>query len=115
MRIIKTIPEEITNKQLYNLTMSPKIQKMSEQRGSVIEIAAVCVYEDVDKKTGELHEVMSIMTPDGEIFATNSATFMGDFAAMCDMFGDTGVTAIEVITGTSKAGREYITCAYAGD
>lgn len=115
MRIIKTIPEEMTNKQLYNLTMSPKIQKMREQRGSVIEIAGVCVYEDVDKKTGELHEVLSILTPDGEVFATNSQTFMDDFKALVDMFGESGVTAIEVITGTSKAGREFITCAYAGD
>ena len=115
MQIKKTIPEELSNKQLYELTMSPKIQKMREQRGSVIQIAAACIYEDVDKKTGEVHEVLSIATPDGEIFATNSQTFMADFLAMCDMFGDAGVTAIEVISGTSKAGREYITCAYAGD
>lgn len=115
MQIKKTIPEELSNRQLYDLTMSPKIQKMREQRGSVIQIAAACIYEDADKKTGELHDVLSIATPDGEIFATNSPTFMDDFQAMCDMFGDTGVTAIEVISGTSKAGREFITCAYAGE
>jgi hypothetical protein len=34
---------------------------------------------------------------------------------MLDMFAGCGeaVTAIEVISGTSKAGREFITCAYA--
>ena len=115
MKIIKTIPAELSNKQLYALTMSPKTQKMSDAKGSKIEVAAVCIYEDVDKKSGELREVMTILSPEGEIFATNSSTFMDDFNRMCDLFGDDGVTAIEVISGTSKAGREFITCAYAGD
>ena len=115
MQIIKTIPEQLTNRQLYDLTMSPKTQKMSDAKGSRLEIAAVCIYEDADKKTGELRKVLALLTPDGEIFATNSATFQDDFSTMCEMFGDTGVTAVEVISGTSKAGREFITCAYAGD
>lgn len=113
MEIIKNYPEELSNKQKYDLTMSPKTQKMSSAKGSVLEIAAFCRYLDADKD-GEAREVMSILTPDGEIFATNSATFMDDFERMCDLFGPGGVGAIEVISGTSKAGREFITCAYAG-
>jgi hypothetical protein len=35
---------------------------------------------------------------------------------MVDVFAEDAieVTAIEVISGTSKAGREFITCVYAG-
>ena len=114
MNIIKTFPEQLSNRQLYDLTMSPKTQKMSSAKGSLIEIEAFCRYLDADKD-GEAREVLSILTPDGEIFATNSATFMDDFDRMCDLFGPASVTAIEVISGTSKAGREFITCAYAGE
>lgn len=113
MNIIKTYPENLSNKQIYDLTMSPKTQKMSSAKGSLIEIAAFCRYLDVDKD-GEAREVFSVLTPDGEIFATNSPTFMDDFDRMCDLFGPGGVGGIEVISGTSKAGREFITCAYAG-
>lgn len=55
------------------------------------------------------------MTPEGEVFGTNSATFIDDFEKMAALFGPGGVDAIEVVSGTSKAGREFITCAYAGE
>lgn len=115
MTIIKSIPETLTNKQKYDLTMNPKTQKMSSAKGSVLEIAAACIYEDVEAKSGEIRTVLSVQTPEGETFATNSATFREDFERMLDLFGAEGLTAIEVISGYSKAGREYITCAYAGD
>ena len=59
-------------------------------------------------------EVLAIMTPDGEIFATNSPTFKEDFFQMQELFQDMGETvhAISVISGISKAGREFISCAY---
>ena len=115
MQIIKTYPEELSKKQTYDLTMSPKIRKMKDAKGSTIDVAAWCFYEDADKDGGELRAVLSILTPEGEILATNSPTFQADFAAMCDLFGDGGVDRLEIISGQSKAGREFITCAYAGD
>ena len=114
MQITKSYPETLSKKQSYDLTMSPKTQKMSSAKGSKLEVAAWAVYEDADRN-GELRRVLAIQTADGEIFATNSSTFQSDFLAMADLFGPGGVDRIEVISGQSKAGREYITCAYAGD
>lgn len=114
MHIIKTFPHELSNKKLYQLTMSPKTRNMKSAKGSVLAIEAFCKYEDTDNN-GEIRTVLSVLTPDGEIFATNSPTFHEDFDRMAELFGDSGVTAIEVIGGTSKAGREFITCAYAGE
>ena len=113
MKIIET-SANLTPKEIYNLTMSPKTQKMRDVIGSRIEIGAWALYEDVNKKTGETQEVLSIMTPDGEIFATNSPTFKKDFYQMMSLFRDMGETvhAISVISGMSKAGREFISCAY---
>lgn len=114
MKIEKSYPENLTNKQKYALTMSPKTNKMKDAKGTVLEVAAWCRYSDVDKDGNE-RQVLSILTPENETYATNSATFMDDFKSMCDLFGDNGITAVEVISGTSKSGREYITCAYAGE
>ena len=114
MKIIKTFPEELSNKKLYDLTLSPKIQKMSENAGAVLEVAAYCFYEDEDND-GRSRALLSVLTPEGESFATNSPTFMDDFSRTIDMFGPDGVTAIEIVPGISKAGRKFITCAYAGE
>lgn len=113
MKIIEA-SKNLTPKEIYNLTMSPATQKMKSVIGQRIEISAWALYEDVDKKNGELQEVLSIITPEGEIFATNSLTFKEDFNDMFTLFRDMGeeVHAITVISGTSKAGREFITCTY---
>lgn len=113
MKIINS-SENLTPKEIYSLTMSPKTQKMKNAIGSRIEIGAWAFYEDVNKKSGEIQEVLAIMTPEGEIFATNSPTFKEDFLQMQELFRDMGETvhAISVISGTSKAGREFISCTY---
>lgn len=113
MKIIHS-SDNLTPKEIYNLVMSPKTRKMKDAVGSRIEIEAWASYEDVNKKTGELQVVLAIMTPDGEIFATNSPTFKEDFFQMLDLFHDMGETvhAISVISGISTKGREFISCAY---
>lgn len=113
MKIIEA-SKNLTPKEIYNLTMSPTTQKMKSLIGQRVEITAWALYEDVNKKTGELQEVLSIITPEGEIFATNSPTFKEDFSDMFQLFRDMGeeVHAITVTSGTSKSGREFITCTY---
>lgn len=115
MNILKIFPEDASKKTRYDLTMSPKMGNMKSLKGSTLEVAAWCKYEDLDAKTGELRPILTIKTPEGEVYGTNSATFIADFEAMTDMFGPGGVDVLEIISGTSKAGREFITCAYAGE
>lgn len=114
MKIIQQYPEQFTKRALYALTMSPKIGRMKDVKGSKLDVAAWIIYEDADKD-GETRQVLAIATPENEVVATNSTTFMTDFLAMVDLFGPGGVDRIEVISGMSKNGREYITCAYAGE
>ena len=115
MNILKIFPEDASKKTRYDLTMSPKMGNMKSLKGSTLEVAAWCKYEDLDSKIGELRPILTIRTPEGEVYGTNSATFIADFEAMTDMFGPGGVDVLEIISGTSKAGREFITCAYAGE
>ena len=65
-----------------------------------------------DRETGEIKEVIAIATPDGELFATISNTFREEFMDMVNYFGS-DLGAIKVISGTSKAGRKYVTCSIA--
>lgn len=110
VKIVET-SKAITRAEEYNLTLAPSIQKMADQESQVIEVAVWCLYEDEDKE-GKTQALLSIMTPEGEVFATNSPTFKEDFNNMLDFFGDEGVHSIKVISGTSKAGRTFITCSY---
>lgn len=114
MNITRT-SKELTAQERYFLTMAPSVQKMKDAISQEIEVAAFCVYEDTNSK-GEEQTILSIVTPENEVFATNSPTFIEDFLKMYDMFTDCGetITKVEVISGESKAGREFITCVYAG-
>lgn len=108
--------KNLTTVDIYRLTKSPNTQKMSDCVGQRIEVKAWALYEDADKKSGEMKTILTISTPEGETFGTNSGTFITEFLDMWNMFDDAGetVNAIEVLSGTSKAGRNFITCVYAG-
>lgn len=112
MNIIKKSAEKMTTRELYMLTMAPNMNKMRDAIDTELEIKAWCLYEDVDKKTGEVIEILSIMTTEDEVYATNSPTFRRDFSNIVSLFESVGekFEAIKVIGGTSKTGREFITC-----
>ena len=113
MEILKK-SKELTTEEMYYLTMSPETQKMSDNIGQVVDIEAWIIYQDVNKD-GEMQKILSILTPEGETLATNSATFMGDFERLMDLFSQNNesVKRVEIISGTSKAGRQFVTVKYA--
>lgn len=110
--ITKASTENLTNEQIYLLTMNNRAQKMSDADGQVLTIAAWALYQDEDYMTNDVKEILSILTEEGEVFATVSSTFKRDFLKMADVFGEE-LKKIQVITGRSKNGRTYVTCAYA--
>ena len=112
MEVIKKFPETIDARTANKLMKSPEVKKMSEAEGSVLQIQSWVQYNSPDRETGEVKEVIAIETPDGELFATISATFREEFLDMVNYFGS-DLGAIKVIAGTSQAGRKYITCSIA--
>jgi hypothetical protein len=112
MEVIKKFPEDMDARTAYKLMKSPAVKKISEAEGSVLQIQSWIQYNSTDRETGEVKEVLAIETPDGEMFATISKVFREEFLDMVEYFGpDLG--AIEIIAGTSKAGRNYFTCSIA--
>ncbi len=114
MEIIKT-SKEMTAKEKYAMTKNADISKMSTiKAGTKVNVKSWLLYEDVNQKTGEVQQILSIDTGKG-VFATNSPTFVRDFFDMVDIFTDNGedLDSFKMTGGTSKAGRAFITCALA--
>lgn len=117
MEIIRS-SKELTTEEKYFLTMSPEIEKMSDIKGQTIGIESWVIYEDqksMDPDSGKIERILSIKTPLGEVFATNSATFIREFERIIDLFSADGtpVNYVKIGGGTSKSGREFITAVYA--
>ena len=111
MKNIINKSRELSNQELYLLTMSPKADSVKNHVGERIDVAAWLLFEDADKKSGEVHSVLSVLTPDNEVFSSISPTFQSDFLDMAELFHND--FAFEVISGKSKAGRDFVTCALA--
>lgn len=114
MKIIRTKNENISVKEKYLMSMNPEIQRMRDVEGMNVPVVNWMLYSDTDKEGNE-QTLLSILSEDNVAYATNSRTFIESFATLCDMFTESGeeITAIKVIGGQSKAGRHFITCAYA--
>ena len=95
-------------KAIYNMTRSR--DRLSMKDAEEIAVKDYIVFEDVNKATGEVVQLASIMDNDGTIYTTNSPTFIDDFAAIADAFPD--VEVIKVVKCKSKKNREFLVCNY---
>ena len=111
MKNIINKSRELSNQELYLLTMSPKADSVKNHVGERFDVSAWLLFEDVDKKSGEAHSVLSVLTPENEVVSSISPTFQSDFLDMAELFQND--FAFEVISGKSKAGRDFVTCALA--
>lgn len=114
MKVIRSKNEKITVKEKYLMSMNPEIRRMRDVEGMNVPVVNWMLYSDTDKDGNE-QTLLSILSEENVAYATNSRTFIEAFTELCDMFTDSGeeITAIKVIGGQSKAGRHFITCAYA--
>ena len=113
MEIIK-MSKNVEGADLYFLTTSPEIEKMTSVKGQTLALDKWALFADADRKTGEMRRVLSIKSGD-KMYATNSATFIESFETMMACFDKMGLEVhhIRVSTGNSKGGREFINCVYA--
>lgn len=103
--------KELTKEEKYFLTKAQDVQKMTEAVDQILDLTAWAIYTDVDKDGKEV-ELFAMLTKDGDKFATNSATFIGAFREILDIFEPEEIKRLKVMSGTSKNNRTYITCAY---
>lgn len=104
--------KELSKEEIYYLTKSQDVQKMTEAVDSTVDLLAWALYTDVDKDGQEV-ELFSMLTDDGVSYATNSQTFIRAIRDMLDIFEPSEITRLKIFTGTSKNNRTFVTCAYA--
>lgn len=112
MTVTNKYPETMDKKTLYLLTKDPSVQSIKNlSDGTTFTVSAYLTYTDTNSR-GEEVNILSLMTDQGPL-ACQSNTFKEQFLDIFEIFG-LPVT-ISKISGMTKAGREYITCTYAGE
>lgn len=108
MKVIET-SRDFTEVETYLMTIAPSIKSAKDiEDGTKIAVDGFLTFED-EKDNGELVEVMSIITPEKEVFSCQSATFKRSLKDIAGIMKDKDFTIIK-ISGKTKANRDYINC-----
>ena len=104
--------QEFSNLEVYNMTKSHKLNTLKNlENGAKIEVAGFMEWGDTNEETGEVTELMSLLTTDGVAYVTQWETFERDLFDIVESFEHKFRVTIEHGVGKSKAGREYHYCA----
>lgn len=107
---IKEASRELTKVEKYLMTVAPSIVSMKDvEDGTKITVDATILFEDVDEQTGAINEILSILTPDKEVYSCQSATFKRSVADIQTIMEGQQFTIVKT-SGTTKAGRAFINC-----
>lgn len=107
---IKTTSREFTPVEKYLMIASPNIMPMKNvSDNEKIVVDGFLTFEDVKEKTGEVVEVLSIITPEKKVYSCQSTTFKRSIADINEVMETTPFTVIK-ISGKTKAGRDFINC-----
>ena len=107
---IKETSREFTPVEKYLMTTSPDITTMKNLAdGEKIVVDGFLTFDDVKDKTGEIVEVLSIITPEKKVYSCQSATFKRSISDINGVMETTPFTVIK-ISGKTKAGRDFINC-----
>ena len=99
---------EISKVDMFNATQGADQEKMIDHAGETIDMKAWILYDDVNAE-GKEQTVLSIIDNEGIVYSTISTTFFDQFRKLVDFMGDDDYS-IKVVTGTTKNGREYVSC-----
>lgn len=115
MNIITKSANVVSAFDLYKLVQSPIRKKLTDIKGQTIELDKWVLYTEPDKDGKEM-SLLALSTVDGTAYCTNSATFCRSFESAVASFSQFGEEfhKIQVATGTSKNGRDYIDCVVVG-
>lgn len=105
--VLLVYDESTTKKQMYAITHSKSTEQVKNlPDGEVINPVNFVKYLDENNK-GEENTVLAIVTADGRLLTSISATLQQDFLEMVDNFGLD--FQCRKISGLTKAGREFVT------
>lgn len=107
---IKTQSNDFTEVEQYLMTLDRGIKSLKDvEDNTSIPVAGYLTFTD-EKENGDSVDILSIITPDNEVFSCQSATFKRSFDNISNIMHGKQFSVIKV-SGTTKAGRPYIDCA----
>lgn len=109
MKTLIGASKELSKKEEYLMIHNQATKKLKDAVGMVFGVDMWALIKNVDDEDGTESTILSIKTSDGDFYATNSATFIKEFNNIVEIFG-VELPEIEVLTGTSKNGRDFISC-----
>lgn len=110
MNEIKEASRDFNEVETYLMTISPAIKSLKDVPDDThIPVDGVMIFEDIKETTGEVTEVMSIITPDKDVYCCQSATFKRSIKDIMKIMGDKPFTVVKT-SGVTKAGRDFINC-----
>ena len=100
---------EMTEVEIYLMTVSPSIKTMKEvPDGTSIAVDAMLNFTDV-KEDGTSSIITSIMNTDKKVYAFQSQTFYNSLKYIMDIMKEKPFSIIKT-SGKTKNGRDYINC-----
>lgn len=107
---IKTVSREFTEVEQYLMTIAPSIQAAKDvEDGTHITVDGILEFTDIKENTGEAVDVMSIITPDKQVYSCQSATFKRSIRDISNIMNGKQFTVIKT-SGVTKSGRDFINC-----
>lgn len=107
---IKETSREFNEVEQYLMTIAPSIVSMKDvEDGKHITVDGIMEFEDVKEDTGEVVEVMSIITPEKFVYSCQSATFKRCIHDISNIMNGKQFTVIKT-SGKTKSNRDFINC-----
>lgn len=107
---INTQSRDFTEVEQYLMTMDRGIKSLKDVEDKTsIPVAGYLTFTD-EKENGDSVDILSIITPDNEVFSCQSVTFKHSFDNISNIMHGKQFSVIKV-SGTTKSGRPYIDCA----
>lgn len=107
---IKTASREFTEVEQYLMTIAPSIHSIKDiEDGTHITVDGVLEFTDIKENTGEVADIMSIITPNKQVYSCQSATFKRSIRDISNIMKGKEFTVIKT-SGKTKAGRDFINC-----
>ena len=108
---IKNSNKELNSVEEYALTSSRDAKMIKEiPDNTKLEVEVYANFTKTNEETGEVTELLSILTTDNEVYTTQSETFKRSFSDCVMAARSFPVIPIIKISGVTKSGRDFVDC-----
>lgn len=99
---------EFTKVETYLMTVAPGITSLKDvPDGTSIDVSGTLEFNDIKDTTGEIAEIISIITPDNKVYSAQSKTVKRSIHDIENIMDGEQFSVIKT-SGLTKAGRTFI-------